>query len=238
MRLKKSLWYFFFPVVSVVLFQACSSNNNPATPASSKEPIIVANLGENGSLNIVTVLVSDSTGTTGTANTSVTLVDNSNSIPLTLLGIIPTGAITQSGAPNITGGLYTNSVTYTAGDTYTFNVDIGGKIYTSSVTAIAGNPLLQPSSGTAGVTCSWAAGVGNYNYVEVANGSAQPMTIIGPPIPTNPYVLANSVFSGNETPGSGNDVVNFHVVQLNKGAFPGCQSSSCVLMNNVASVNY
>ncbi len=238
MRLKKSLGYFLIPAVMTMMFQACSSSKNPATPAANNGPIIVTELGENGVGGFLSVIVSDSSGNSGTANTSVTLVNNGSSIPLTFFANGPSGSITLLGAPNITGGLYTNSITYSAGQTYTFSVDVGGTVYSSTVTAIGGNPIIQPSSGSAGVTCSWSTGVGNANFIDLTNGSAQPISVIGPPIPSNPYVVPNSAFSGSETPGAGNIGVNLHIVQFKNSAFPGAQTSSCVIVNDVASAPY
>ena len=49
------------------------------------------------------------------------------------------------------------------------------------------------------------------NFIEVFDGSYNLLLGIGPPIPSNPYLVAKSRFN-NETPGSGNDEVDLLVI--------------------------
>ena len=225
-------------VFSALLPLACS--NSPTQPTHSSGPtgpIIVAaiNLNAGAFLQKAEVFVADSTGTTGTANTGVTIISSGVTIPLPYVGLTNDSPSTIEGAPYVTGSDYSASITYTAGQVYTFNVVMGGTTYSAAATGISGSPAVQPSGGSAGVTCSWTGGIGNKNYISVQG--ALPGTYIGPPLSSNPYVVPNSVFS-NETPGAGSDAVNLSVVQFFSSAFPGAQSSSCVSSRNVASVNY
>jgi len=241
--LKRNTWpsSFFIALLGLTLFfQACKKNDNPAAPTVTPPagPIIVGSFAQNGIVSIMDVTVSDSTGNTGTANTGVTVFSNGVTIPLTrqTLALLNTAPVTILGAPLITGWQYNNgSVTYTAGQVYEFQVNIDGTTYSASTTAIAGNPVVQPSSGSAGVTCSWTNGVGNRSCVRIVGSSFN--TYIGPILSSNPYIIPNSAFT-NETPGAGNDGVNLDISQFSSSAFPGAQASSCLISSNVASVGY
>ena len=63
------------------------------------------------------------------------------------------------------------------------------------------------------------------------------LATIGPPIPSNPYFIPNSVFS-DETPGSGNDEVVLSVIQCNKASFPGCATTSYTMVGNQGIIFY
>jgi hypothetical protein len=224
--------WFFFPI-------ACSKKDSPTQPSDSGPstptgPIIVGSIIHTDSFDIANATVSDSTGNTGTTNTGVTVFSNGVTIPLVSGSLLDnTSSVTIIGAPYITGNHYSASITYTAGQVYTFKVVVASETYSGSVTGITGNPIIQPSSGTAGVTCSWNTGVGNTNHIDFD----PPIASIGPPISSNPFTIPNSVFS-NETPGTGNDVVNLDVVQFSASAFPSAQTSSCLISSNVASTHY
>lgn len=218
----------------------CPAKNSPSTPVAPTPtpsgPFIVVELVRNGSFFLSDVIVSDSTGTTGTANTSVSMTTNSTSEAMTALGILGnSGGETIDGAPYVTGQIYKGPFTYTPGQVYLYSVNIGGTTYSASATAFSGSPVVSPSSGSAGVTCSWAAGVGNVDYIDVLGASLA--QYIGPPVPSNPYTVSNSAFT-NETPGAGSDSVNMQVDQVTTGAFPGAQNSSCVIVRDVASAAY
>jgi len=237
---RRSLGIGFLLAASALLLPACKAKNSPSTPTAPTPtpsgPYIIAQVAVNGSISLANVFVSDSTGTTGTANTSVSLTTNSASEAMTTLGsLVNSGGLTIDGVPYLTGSLYSGAVTYNAGQVYQFNVNIGGTTYSAAATGFSGSPVVSPSSGSGGVTCSWAAGVGNKDYIHIV-GLPTPV-YIGPPIPSNPYTISNSVFS-NETPGAGNDSVNLQVDQVTTGAFPGAQNSSCVIVRDVAGTAY
>ncbi len=200
--------------------------------------MIVGILVENGATQIVDAIVSDSTGTTGTANTSVTVFSNGVTIPLTPVPwpLSNSSAVTFLGAPYITGQFFSNSpITYTAWQAYQFQISVGSATYSASITGIAANPVVQPSSGSAGVTCSWSNGVGNRSFAYVDSPSIK--LYLGPVLSSNPYIIANSVFS-DETPGAGNDAVNLNISQFSTAAFPEAQTSSYLITSNVASASY
>jgi hypothetical protein len=244
MRRLQPIWVCLFAAGWVLLNVSCKKKCDPTAPftdlvPSTNGPIIVGHIAHNYSayFNKATVYVSDSTGNTGTANTNVSLVNNGVTVSLPLVsGMANTDAITIMGAPYIMGYMYSESITYTAGQAYTFLVNVDGTTYSASATAIAGDPLVEPSDGSAGVTCSWMNGVGNKNYIRVSSNGSFDATI-GPPIPSNPYVVQNDVFT-NETPGAGDDIVTLHVVRFAASTFPNASPSSCFIFNLVNQANY
>ncbi len=233
-------------ILAVLLPAGCSKSdspttaNNPTPTPTSTAPYIVGMIVVNGSISLSDVWVADSTGNTAPANTAVSFVSAGVTTPMNTLGNLTNDyGITNTGAPPVTGALFNCSMTYNAGQVYTYLVGIGSQTYTASVTGIAGNPVASASSSTAaaGVTCSWSNGVGNVTLIRVLNNSAQVLAYLGPPVASNPYTVANSVFT-NETPGAGTDSVVMCVYQYSPSAFPGAQSSSCVLSGNLAQVSY
>ncbi len=239
-----------FLAIGLFLFGvSCKGKNNPAslpidtTPVSTG-PIIVGNFGfnEESSFSQVTVYVSDSTGNTGTVNTGAMVISNGVTTSLTKHPLLTnTRALTMMGVPYITGHSYSASVDYVVGQVYTFDVNVDGAMYSASVTAFTGNPKVESSDGSAGVTCSWTNNAGNYNCIHLISNDIYSATaidkVVGPPIPSNPFVVQNADFE-TETPGAGNVAVALHIVQRLVSAFPNSSASSCLIINLVAQDQY
>lgn len=181
--------------------------------------------------------VADSTGNTGIANTSVTLVTQGASLPLTYVGIFPVytnAGPVNVGLPAITGGQYTNSITYVPGQAYEVDVTVDGTLYSASITAIDGAPQAMALAGNSGVTCSWNNGIGNENVILVNGQSAS--TQLGPNLTGGSVSLSNNFFT-DETPGNGQDLVVLSLLQVNPGFF-GSQASSRIATLQADSLHY
>ncbi len=184
-----------------------------------------------GLFGVSTVYIADNNGNAVTT-ASVTLAGNGKSVLLSFKGVEPSmsGVATLYGVPPITGGIYQSTMGVTIGKNYTFNVKIGGSSYASTIMAINGNPAI--SSGSSGVTCTWAKNAGNMSLIVVGEkGKDNVLWHIGSPIPNNPYMVPKSVFC-NETPGEDRYAVFLQIIQLNQSSFPGCKASSFTFFMN------
>jgi hypothetical protein len=153
---------------------------------------------------------------------AVTLTTPNGSFPVTFVGVNSSNPPANMGIVNITGGQYTNAVTYTSGQLCSVTVVIGGTTYSSNFTA--SNAAGNVASGAGGVTCTWTIG-GNENLVYVAGAD---FFQDGPsPAISSPYVIPAASFV-NDPAGHGNDVVILLLMQEIEPAFSGCNASSVI----------
>jgi hypothetical protein len=261
--LMKTVMLAFLFMVSVTVPFGCGKNpeapGNPtptptpppiATPSvipDNNGPLIQALIGRNvGPMfqgSGAYVVISDNYGNP-VDSANVTLVHNGSSIPLPFFGeFLPTSywstaaliAFSSIGFTPANGGVYydNTNVTYTAGQSYVFNINILGSSYSSTITSINGSP--DVTDGSSAVTCSRDTAVGNANFILVWDSNYNGVTLIGPPIPSNPYVIPSSSFAGWSW-ASSPFVVTLAVNQLNKPSFTGCKNSSCTAAIDAKSV--
>ncbi|VVB50614.1 Uncharacterised protein [uncultured archaeon] len=236
----KNLKIFTVLTMLVMLFPLAACNKpSPASPAKITQPQLPqvqacivdtwACLGTNcmPSSKIAIAYIVDGNGAAVT-NAAVTLSWDTWTLELPCIGTGSSSGINQPGmtATSIDGGVYRYVAldSSISGKSCTLSVATGGSTYTTTFTCIDGSPSIV--SGASGVTCSWNPGVGNFNTIAYNDNGATTNSRIGPPIPSNPYILSSGVFT---FPGNGNSSVGLYLWQ--EDGFSGLGSNSFILTN-------